>query len=66
MGERALTAPVMMTVLPAWLNSGLEGSMAAYVSLCQVAVGDGNGGCIFTEVFWEIGVYKDKLSGKIG
>jgi len=43
-----LPAPVMMTVLPIWLRLGFDGSMAAWDSLCQVAVGDGNGGCIVT------------------
>lgn len=36
----------MMIVFPAALSSGRWGEMAAYVSLCQVEVADGNGGVI--------------------
>jgi hypothetical protein len=41
----ALTALIMTQVLPVWLTPALEGSIVAYVSLCQVALGEGNGGC---------------------
>ena len=42
----SLTAPVTITVFPALLSSGRSGEIAAYVSLCQVGTGEGNGGCI--------------------
>ena len=42
----ALTAPVMMIVFLALLSSLRRGEMAAYVSLCYVGTGEGNGGCI--------------------
>lgn len=44
--QTLLTAPVMTTVFPEALSSGLAGDMAAYVSLRQVGVAEGNGGCM--------------------
>lgn len=41
----------MMIVLPVWLRDACVGSMAGYVSLCQVGVKLGMGGCIF-EYCW--------------
>lgn len=48
--QALLTAPVMTTVLPEALSSGFEGEIAAYVSLRQVGVAEGNGGCMMSDV----------------
>lgn len=48
--QTLLTAPVITTVFPEALSSGREGEIAAYVSLRQVGVAEGNGGCMMGDV----------------
>jgi hypothetical protein len=37
--------------------------MAGYVSLCQVAVGEGNGGCMMVSIRERSSEYSGKVSG---